>query len=780
MDKPMVLSIDIETYSDVDIKKCGVYKYASSQDFDLLLFAYSTDYSAVRVIDSANGEVIPAEVIAWLYDPEVEKTAFNANFERTCLSKYFGRYCDPDQWSCTMVLAASCGLPMSLDGVGAALELPEDKAKMKEGKDLIRYFCQPCRPTKANGGRTRNMPNDSPEKWGVFKEYNKRDVETENTIRKMLLKWKPDYSEHKLWCLDQRMNDLGVKIEPRLAENAIKIGEAYREELLTKSKQLSGLDNPNSTAQIKAWLEDQEDIEVVSLNKKSIADVYAQLDKDATKEVLKLREEFSKSSTKKYEKFLACNCDDNHIRGMFQFYGASTGRWAGRSVQLQNLPHDTLPDLDTARDMVLLGDPVDFECLYPKVQSALSALIRTTLIPEENSRFIVADYSAIEARVIAFIANEEWRLKAFANNEDIYCASASRAFHVPVVKHGINGELRAKGKIIELACIAEGELVLTDQGLVPIQNVTTDMKVWDGDAFVSHDGVVYKGERHVITYQGLTATPDHLVYPEDRYVTEPVPFGYAAFVEEDLKDGMYPASHSTARGLKSGVMKVYDIVNAGPNHRYTVSGKLVHNCGYGGSVGAMKNFGADRMGMTEEEMIDLVDKWREASPHIVALWKSLEESAIKCIKSWRPAISTVGSIRFDMEDGVMWMTLPSGRRIAYWGASLGVNKWNMPSIVYMSQNQTTKKWERTETFGGKLTENLVQATARDCLKQALFNLYYAGYDVRATVHDEVIITVPNGFGSLEEVIALMCKGAPWMEGLPLNADGYECSSYRKD
>ena len=551
-----------------------------------------------------------------------------------------------------MILAAQCGLPMSLAGVGAALQLPEDKAKMKEGKDLIRFFCQPCKPTKTNGQRTRNLPEHAPDKWEVFRQYNIRDVETENTIRKQLLKWRPDYSEQKLWSLDQRMNDKGVRIEPLLAKNAITIGNAYRDELIAKCKQLSGLDNPNSTAQIKSWLEEQEDISVVSLNKKEIANVYASLDGETTREVLKLREEFSKSSTKKYEAFLRACCADNHVRGTFQFHGAATGRWAGRLVQLQNLPHDTLPDLDQARGMVLLGDADDFETFYPKVQSALSALIRTMIIPEEGQRLIVADYSAIEARIIAWVSKEQWRIDAFANNEDIYCASASRAFKVPVVKHGINHELRAKGKVLELAC------------------------------------------------------------------------------------------------------------------------------GYGGGVGAIRAFGGSAV-MTEEEMADLVAKWREASPHITALWKSLEESAIKCVKSGKPAESTVGSIRFDMEDGVLWMTLPSGRRIAYWGAEMGKDKWGRPSLTYMTQNQTTKKWERTETFGGKLTENLIQATARDVLKEALFNLDKAGYDVRATVHDEVIITA-RPEQTLEEVIQLMCKGAEWTDGLPLNADGYYCSSYRKD
>jgi len=652
--KPKTLSIDVETFSSVDLISCGVYKYVESDDFQILLFAYSFDYGPVQIIKLAEGEEIPEDIVGYIYDKDVEKTAFNANFERTCLGKALGRYCEPEQWSCTMVLAGSCGLPMSLKGVGMALGLSEDKAKMKEGSDLIRYFCVPCRPTKTNGKRTRNLPSHAPDKWEVFCRYNIRDVEVENTIRKQLLKWRPIYSEQKLWCLDQRMNDKGVRIEPRLAENAIRIGDAYREELLNKAREISGLENPNSTQQIKAWLEEQEDIEVLSLNKKAIADVYSQLNADETKAVLQLREEFSKSSNKKYEAFLRSCCKDNHVRGTFQFYGAGTGRWAGRLVQLQNLPHDTLPDLDDARNIALLGDEEDFECMYPKVQSALSALIRTMIIPEEGQILAVADFSAIEARVIAWLANEEWRLDAFRTGKDIYCESASRAFGIPVEKHGQNAEYRKYGKVIELAC------------------------------------------------------------------------------------------------------------------------------GYNGSVGAMKNFGADKLGMTEEEMVSLVDKWREASPHIVALWKSLESAAVRCVQRKMPTISTVGSVRFDFEDGVLWMSLPSGRRIAYWGAEIGKDRWGRSSLTYMTLNQTTKKWERTDTFGGKLAENITQAVARDCLKEALFNLAKAGYDVRATVHDEVIITSPMKEGMLEEIIALMCKGADWMKGLPLNADGYYCTSYRKE
>ena len=782
--KPHTLSIDIETFSSVDITKCGVYRYVESEDFEILLFAYSMDYGPVQLVDLISGDVMPEDILSYIWDPDVEKTAYNANFERTCIGRFYNRYCPPEQWSCTMVLAASCGLPLGLKNVGEALELSEDKAKMKEGADLIRYFCVPCRPTKTNGQRTRNYPEHAPDKWEVFRRYNIRDVETENTIRKRLLKWRPDYIEQRFWALDQRMNDAGIRIEPKLAENAIKIGNDYREKLLEQAKQISGLENPNSTEQIKSWLEEQEDIKVVSLNKKEIANVVASLSSDAAKEVMKLREEFSKSSTKKYEAYLRCRCKDDHIRGLFQFYGASTGRFSGRLVQVQNLPHDTLPDLDDARDMVLIGDAEDFETLYPKVQASLSALLRTVLIPEENSRFIVADFSAIEARVIAWIAGEKWRIEAFKNGEDIYCASASRAFKIPVVKHGINGEKRQYGKIIELACIGKGEKVLTDYGLVPIEKVKMYMKVWDGQNWVQHDGVVHRGLKPCIRYQGLTATVDHPVCVRslDRHgdTTAWVPFGYAAVEGRWIVDGMYPASCDTENPISKDYIDVYDIVNAGPNHCYTVSGKLVHNCGFGGSIGAMKAFGADKMGMTEEEMISLVDKWREASPRIVALWKSLEAAAIKCVNTGKTQVSSVGKIKFEFEDSVLWMRLPSGRRIAYPQAEVTDGKFGKPSISYMSMNQTTKKWERTDTFSGKLTENLVQATARDCLREALFHLSDAGYDVRATIHDEVIITAPNDFGSLDEVIQLMCKGAPWMEGLPLNAAGFEASYYQKD
>ena len=648
------LSIDIETYSSVDLNSCGVHKYVESEDFEVLLFAYSIDYGPVKVIDFANGECLSEDVWELLVSKNCEKTAYNAAFERTCLAKWCGVPMPAEQWNCTMVLAASCGLPLSLKAAGEALGLSEEQAKMKEGADLIRLFCVPRKPTK-NKPWSRVTPDMEPEKWELFKSYNKRDVEVENTIRQRLLKWRPDTSEHKLWVLDQKINDTGMRADIQLAENAIRIGNGYREQLLGEAKQLSGLENPNSAEQVKAWLYAQEGLNVSSLNKKVIADVVSSLSSDDSKRFMDLRTEFSKSSVKKYEAILRSACEDEHIRGCFQFAGAGrTGRWAGRLVQLQNLPQNHLEDLDAARSIARDGDEETFECLYePNVQQTLSELKRTALIPEDEHKFIVADFSAIEARVVAWIANEEWRMQAFANGEDIYCASASQAFKVPVVKHGVNGHLRQKGKVLELAC------------------------------------------------------------------------------------------------------------------------------GYGGGVSAMKAFGADKLGMTDEEIAELVDKWRAASPHITSLWKSLESSAIRCIRKGVSTISTVGHIRFDLEDGVLWMTLPSGRRIAYWGAAYGENKWGNPSITYMGTDQTTKKWTRLETWGGKLTENLVQATARDCLKEAMLRLDREGYDIRAHVHDEVIINA-RPTDTEDEVAAVMGEAIDWAPGLLLRADGYECEYYRKD
>jgi DNA polymerase len=649
------LSIDVETFSATSLPEHGVYRYAEDEEFEILLFGYSVDGGEVHVVDFTAGEELPPEIMDAIWDPAVEKHAWNANFERTTIGAYFGQYCPPAQWFDPMILAASCGLPATLEAAGAALGLSEDQAKMKIGKQLIREFSIPCKPTKKNGMRTRNMPEDDPENWAIYKEYNKRDVETEMTICDRLLKWRPSRSEHKLWCLDQIINDLGIGVDVKMAENAIRIGDDYKERLIVMAQGISGLVNPASTAQVKMWLQEQEGLTVPSLNKKVIADVVAQLSSENAKRFMELRKEFSKSSTKKYEAIARSVCKDGHIHGTFQFAGAGrTGRWAGRLVQLQNLPQNHMEDLDSARWLVKEGDDATFNAVYPDVASTLSELIRTALIPEVGHRFLVADFSAIEARVIAWIANEQWRLDTFVAGGDIYCASASQMFKVPVVKHGENGHLRQKGKIAELAL------------------------------------------------------------------------------------------------------------------------------GYGGGVNALKAFGADKS-MTEEEMVQTVDLWRGSSPHICSLWKSLEKAAIKCVVRKSPAISSVGGILFEYEDGVLWMTLPSGRRIAYWGAMyLEGSKGMGKTLSYMGVNQTTRKWERIETWGGKLTENLVQATARDCLKEAMLRLSDAGFDIRAHVHDEVIITEPIGGRDVAEVCEIMGRNASWNEGLPLRADGYETPYYKKD
>lgn len=952
--------IDIETFSSAPLADVGVYKYAESPDFDILLFGYAFGDAPVSVLDLTKDE-FPPDLREALYDPSILKVAHNSQFERVCLSRYLGRQIPPGAFEDTMVMASWCGLPLSLDAVGQALGLSDEEAKMKEGKALVRKFCLPRKPTKSNP-KTRLSAEDAPDDWETFIEYNRRDVEVERTIYNRLLKWRPDRSEFKLWALDQKINDAGMRVDLQMAENASVIGANYREKLLQKAQEISGLENPNSNEQIKQWLREQEGVTVTSLNKKVVADVVAGLTDEKCKEVMAIRTEFSKSSTKKYDAIIRSACEDERIHGCFQFVGAGrTGRWAGRLVQLQNLPQNHMEDLDSARQLVRAGDAGTLELIYPDVQDTLSQLIRTALVPEPGQKFIVADFAAIEARVIAWIAGEKWRQDVFRDGGDIYCMSASQMFKVPVVKHGVNGHLRQKGKIAELACIAEGQLVLTDAGLVPIEKVTTDMRVWDGETWVEHDGVVFNGVRRVISYDGLTATEDHLVWVEGKQ--RPIPFGDAAksgariiqtgdgrkeirlggnhfavkaveredepllgvdevlqlwqravvglrefeerkkprlsellttsqsadlVVQEDVrreaavresvehhvpgvwgswysvllseckrrlpvhdvsgpdrqKAGDRPDRHQrklrprkssvgnafgellksaqkcleqmgsavlavhknrcseevvarrnegadhrgcSANSTKSrqelacdcGEVAVYDIRNAGEHHRFTVSGKLVHNCGYGGGVAALKAFGADKMGMSDEEMAETVDKWREASPHICALWRSLEQAAQRCIRRQRSTLSTVGGIRFDFEDGVLWMVLPSGRRIAYWGADFGENRWGNPSLSYMGTDQKTKKWSRLETWGGKLVENLVQATARDCLKEAMLRLDAAGFDIRGHVHDEVIITAPLD-AKVEDACAIMGAEIPWAPGLLLRADGYECEYYRKD
>lgn len=578
---PKTLSIDLETFSPVDIRDCGSFRYIDDPEFEILLFGYAFGEDEPTVVDLCSGEAIPDEVTNALYSSDYIKTGYNNAFERYALWKHFGRYCPPEQWEDTMVLAAVCGLPLGLGAVGSALGLPEDKAKDKAGKALIKYFCCPCKPTKTNGGRERNYPEHAPEKWAQFIEYNRQDIVTERHIRNMLLRWKPDETEHRFWCLDARINERGMRVDTQLVRNALDFDARYKAELTEKAVTLSGLDNPKSVAQIKDWLYQQEGITVASLNKAVVADVIKQLNTDKAREFMAVRAELSKTSTMKYEAMRRSVCPDGHIKGCFQFYGASrTGRFAGRLVQLQNLPQNHMEDLATARALVSAGQYETVKALYESVSGTLSELIRTALIPEPGCRFIVCDYSAIEARVIAWLADEQWRLDVFRSGGDIYCASASQMFKVPVVKHGENGHLRQKGKIAELAL------------------------------------------------------------------------------------------------------------------------------GYGGGVNALKAFGADKMGMSDEDMVETVDLWRSASPRICALWKSLERAMIKCIVRKCSTVSTIGHIRFDWEQGIVWMRLPSGRRIAYYGAQYGESRWkNGNAISYMGQDQRTKKWARLETWGGKLVEN---------------------------------------------------------------------------
>lgn len=651
------LSIDLETYSEIDIAKCGSFRYIDDESFEILLLGYAFDDEPVTVIDLTADEEVPADFLAALYDPEVTKTAWNCAFERFGLWKHFGRYCPPEQWSDTMILSAVCGLPLGLGEAGKALRLEADEAKDREGKALIRYFCSPCRPTKVNGGRTRNLPQHDTDKWALFIEYNRQDVVAERTIRKRLLRWEPDSLEHRFWCLDARINERGMRVDRELVHNAIAMDERYKAELTKQAVAISGLENPNSVAQIKQWLLEQEGIEVPSLNKKVVAEVVSQLTGERAKQFMALRARLAKSSTKKYEAMERSACADAHIKGCFQFYGANrTGRFAGRRVQLQNLPQNHMEDLAVARSLVRDNDYETVRLLYDSVSDTLSELIRTALIPEPGHRFIVADFSAIEARVIAWIAGEQWRLDVFRNGGDIYCASASQMFHVPVVKHGENGHLRQKGKIAELAL------------------------------------------------------------------------------------------------------------------------------GYGGGANALKAFGADKMGMTEEEMVNTVDLWREASPRVCALWRALERAAIRCVAHKTPQVSAIGGIRFEMECGILWMTLPSGRRIAYYGAEYGPSRFHRDrrALSYMGVDQKTKRWGRVETWGGKLAENVTQATARDCLRDTMLALADAGYDIRAHVHDEVIISEPRDGRTVEDVSAIMGRELPWASGLPLRGDGYACDFYMKD
>ena len=733
---------DTETFSEVDIGKCGSYRYIEDNSTEVLLLTYAFGDEPVKCADLASGDPWPEEFLAAYDDPDTLLIAHNCSGFEWPLFNRFLHPLPPERYFDTMHLAAQCGLPQSLGGAGEAIGLTEEQAKIKDGRALIRYFCTPCKPTKSNGQRERNLPEHDPEKWTRFKEYAVRDVEAMRTIYHHLEQWMPDAAERRFWALDARINAHGVRIDRKLATNAVLMDAKNKEELTAEAIALTGMENPKSVSQIKSWLYNQEGKEFPSLNKKVLADVIPALKSEDAKQFMALRTELSKSSTAKYNAMLrSMSPKDDHVRGCFRFYGANrTGRFAGALVQFQNLSKNYDANLDGMRELVKGGHYTALKVLYDGVADPLSQLVRTAIIPEEGHKILVADFSAIEARVTAWFAGEEWKLQAFRDGQDIYCATASQMFHVPVVKHGINGELRQKGKVAELACIAEDELVLTDRGLVPIQNVTLAHRVWDGREWVTHDGVVCRGEKEVITYGGLTATPDHMVFIEGS--DRPVQFGDAAARGARLLQsgaggadvlGVKPPDDLTRRESR-----VYDIINAGTRHRFTVSGVLVHNCGYGGGVNALKAFGADKMGMTDEEMQDVVDKWRDSNANVAAWWKTMENAAVRAVARQVETVDKIGGITFSYENGVLFMKLPSGRRLAYWGAAYGESRFQpgRKTLSYMGVNQQTKKWSRVETWGGKLVENCWAAGTLVCTnhgwipieKVARDDLIWDGFD----------------------------------------------------
>ena len=934
------ISIDIESYSDIDINKAGVYRYVDTDAFKILLFSYSVDGGPVQLIDLTRGDSIPKKIVNALSDKSVTKWAYNANFERVALSRFLGmptgQYLDPEGWKCSMVWAATLGLPMGLAQVGEVLAL--DKQKF-------------CKPDKKTGQRV--MPEEFPEDWETFRRYNIRDVETEMGIQRRISAFPCSEELWQEYWIDQRINDRGVEVDLTLAESAVEMSGVLSQDLKERMRDLTGLENPNSTAQLDLWLR-EHGVDMESLGKKEVATVIDETDDPIIKELLQLRLQSAKSSVKKYETMLRATCTDGRARGMFQFYGAMrTGRFAGRLLQLQNLPQNHIDNIGLVRELARRGNLDALSVMFDSVPDILSQLIRTAFVAREGSRFIVADFSAIEARVIAWLAGEQWRMDAFAEGKDIYCASASAMFGVPVVKHGINGELRQKGKVAELACIAEGQLVLTNHGEKTIETVTTDDLVWDGEQWVAHEGVIYRGIKEVMTYEGLTATPDHLVYVEGQ--SEPVEFGDAAssgsrliqtgdrgaalWLGEDhisrekmerkiqpllradrmhrmpretmdrteqsnlgqvkrmpelltaedstimageKTDGSQTEMHQSQRlqlqklwrqrdrvqvqvghgsrslhfrehrhtrqrsrirpykyqwplrsgessfclaqrepseqalnrsqplgpnllalqlqrsntqaetrvdqtadhsgreescdgkekmlAANSGKIRVYDIRNAGPHHRYTVSGKLVHNCGYGGSVGALKAFGADKMGLTESEMQSIVDNWRASSPRIVQLWWDVDR-AIKQTLEDGTTHRTHG-LMFSLQKGILFIRLPSGRSLAY------VKPRLIDGEITYEGVSSNKGWARLKTWGPKVVENCTQGISRDLLLNAMKQV---GTDARICmhIHDELVIEADKSV-KLDDVCKKMAQVPEWAEGLLLRADGYETKFYLKD
>lgn len=669
-----VLHIDIETYSSTDLAKAGVYKYAESKDFEILLFAYSYDDDPVTVLDLAQQE-LPGKIILDLLDRTVTKKAHNAQFERICLSAWLRRwqkekgvslvlghyegepaetfkdYLPPEGWYCTMVHSSMCGLPSSLKQVGEALGLSEDKKKLATGRSLIRYFCIPCSPTKSNGGRTRNLPADDPVKWQQFIEYNRRDVETEMEIERSLsrLYIMPEEELHRYW-LDQRIADMGIGVDMDLVDKILARGEVHQKSVADEAFSLSGCPI-SAVGRIKAWIEERTGRKVGSLTKANISDLIETVTDPEVKRVLQLRQEAGKISIKKYDVFKRAVCNDNRIHGTLQFYGSRTGRWAGRLIQPQNLPRNSFDDFPLARELVKEEDWETLDTCYPSMNDVFSTLIRTAFIPSQGKAYAVADYSAIEARVIAWLADEKWRMQAFHDGKDIYCQSASKMFHVPVEKHGINGHLRKQGKVAELAC------------------------------------------------------------------------------------------------------------------------------GYGGNIGALKAFGADKMGLTETDMADIIAKWRDASPNICQLWRTFDRLIQRAVK--RPGCPKKGpkGMEIAVSNHVLYVTLPSGRKLLYQNP-----RYEGRDFVYDGLNQTTRKWEPIQTWGGKMTENIVQAIARDCLATAIDRMASAGYAPVMHIHDEVVVEVPkkDAQAHLRAIEDIMAQPLEWAEGLELTAAGFTADYYQKD
>ena len=651
-EKKRVLSIDLETYSDVDLGSCGVYRYVEG-DFHILLFAYAFDDEEVSVVDLACGEELPQEVRDAVFDPDIIKAAWNAQFERTCLSKFFGTRLSPDSWQCSMVWAASLSLPLKLKTAAEVLKTGEQKDDA--GERLIKYFSVPCKPTKTNGGRTRNLPEHAPEDWKRFKTYCKQDVKTERDIRHKLETLPLKASEWDFYHMDQRINDRGVLIDRTLVEQAITCDLMLSEEMSRKAYELTGLENPNSVSQLKGWLEERG-IEIDSLGKKDVAAMIREIDKNGldqeAMDMLKLRLQMAKSSVKKYQAADRYICSDGRAHGLFQFSGANrTQRWAGRGIQLQNLPQNHISTLDEARDLVKMGCFDMVESIYGNTPDILSQLIRTMLIAKPGCIFTISDFSAIEARVLAWLAGETWRLDAFMCGEDIYCASASQMFGMPVVKHGINGELRQKGKVAELAC------------------------------------------------------------------------------------------------------------------------------GYGGAAGALISMGALEQGLKESELPGIIESWRTANPKIVQFWWDIEKAAVDTIKDHKER--TVGRIGFQFYANTLWIVLPSGRKLAYIKPRLQPNRFGRMAVTYEGLN-AANKWARGETYSGKLAENITQATARDLLAEAMWRMEQAGLSIVGHVHDEVILEVPAGSITVDEVCAIMNQNPEWADGLPLSSAGYTGTYYFKD